>query len=663
MKIIQLQTTDGLQKRVIRSTQNLRDWLEELGAPSSSYVLDANNVQRTDLEDLDENVVYSLAAFSPSRKRKRVSSELSSSTLAELIHSRSFDEAWQALEKLSRHYLGDGNETHDTICNPLKISRTWKGKDGALVKSLRDVCDEVKKSIQYPKDGRAGRVVGIRLGSGCGKSHLLLEAPRILQQHGIYITYNLDQLLTFDCQDGSKAVLLRTLLRLAKLPNKMCPRFIGSEAGQLLMKLDTLLLRAFVVHQLGMIESSIFIGVDEIMELQHQLVVKAVLSELGEVAVNCYHHNNHQQCNVFVSSLKEEPFSTASGRRIFRWSPPVPDESAAELILQPYTHDRDLNRCKVLAISAAGFHFRSLVFAAQAIAQDMAPSVQSILNSVIHRWRERVPESLFAAMRDYVLDSCRGLPLHRQSVQVHAMLESYLDEKLSLPPPLILGAFGVANAGNEEVDGASPLFGLFNCDFAYTDPAKHLEQFGLHFDIFRHSHDLSVLSSEVHVAVRGVKKDPAWYQNLKYPSELRTSGEALFCLRNREVTLTEQGEVPTRKNYYAPRVANHPLIDRAFIAMHPLSGDECFVLIQDKVNKDVSKAVEDLNSAARLIKGKHPSMEVLCIVNVIGATSNTAAQDNLEYSHVLVREDELDAFYSVNFAPVARFARLRHELG
>jgi hypothetical protein len=55
-------------------------------------------------------------------------------------------------------------------------------------------------------------------------------------------------------------------------------------------------------------------------------------------------------------------------------------------------------------------------------------------------------------------------------------------------------------------------------------------------------------------------------------------------------------------------------------------------------------------------------MEVLCIVNVVGASNKTTAGKRLRYPHVLVREDELDDFYSVNFAPIARFAPQCHEL-
>lgn len=661
MKIIQLETADGLRKRAIRDTQSLRNWLKELGAQSPSYyVLDANDVERTDYEDLEETVAYHL----PTLSRKRGSSEVSSSPLVELIQNLSFDEAWKQVERVSTEYFGDGDETENTLCYPMKVPDTWKGEHGNLVKNLRDQCEVVKQSIQNnEEDSRAGRLVGIRLGSGCGKSHLLLESPRILKQHGIYVTYNLNQSLKVDNQNGTKTILLRILLRLAQIPNKMCPIFFDSYSGQLLLTLDSRLLRDFVVHQLGKIENTIFIGVDEIMELHNKDSVRDILSELGEIAFQCYKKNNHQQCNVFVTSLNEAPFLTASGRAIFRWSPEVPDESAAELILKRYLLGRDLNRCKAMAISVAGFHFRSLVFAAQAIGQDMIPSVQSILTRVIQRWEERVPESLLVTVRFSVIDSCSGIPLDEQPPQRKMILESFLDRKYALPPPLIFRAFGVINSADGKGDRDSPVFGVFNCDFAYTDPAKHLEQFGLHFDLFRHSHNLFVLPKGVHITVPGKQKGCEWFQSLKYPVVLRKSEESLFRLHNRAVILTEHGNLPSLEKYYAPRVVNHPLVDRAFIARHISSGDKCFVLILDRLNKDIPKAVKDLNSAASLIKAKHPSIEVLCIVNVIDATSRSTAQTSLDYPHVLVREDEVDAFYSVNFAQVARFARRRHELG
>lgn len=184
------------------------------------------------------------------------------------------------------------------------------------------------------------------------------------------------------------------------------------------------------------------------------------------------------------------------------------------------------------------------------------------------------------------------------------------------------------------------------------------------FDFFRGSQNLPVLPNQAEVIVpsNSSSKLPEWYKQLKFPAQMEKSDESLFSLQDRQIVLSEVGEAPSTHKYYALQIVTHPLIDRAFVAHHE-NGEKCFVLIQDKLNKDVPKAVKDLNAVAGLIKGKHASkFHILGIVNVIGATSNTTSQSKLLYPYVTVRESELDAFYSVNFAPAARFARRRHEL-
>jgi hypothetical protein len=103
------------------------------------------------------------------------------------------------------------------------------------------------------------------------------------------------------------------------------------------------------------------------------------------------------------------------------------------------------------------------------------------------------------------------------------------------------------------------------------------------------------------------------------------------------------------------------LIDRAFIAVHPASGKRCLVLIQDTINAaGFGGAVAALNKAANLLKEE--GMRVLCIANVIGASSKTRSQSNFTFPYILVRDSEIDKFYSVNFAPAIRFLRKRHVL-
>ena len=212
------------------------------------------------------------------------------------------------------------------------------------------------------------------------------------------------------------------------------------------------------------------------------------------------------------------------------------------------------------------------------------------------------------------------------------------------------------------IDRKHPLFGLFNCEFAFTDPAKHLEHFGTFYDLFRSSIRLPVLSGKQEVVVpRNASKHRAdWFYNLEYPKGMTISTESIFEVCARKPVLTKEGKELSIGKYYAPSAMQHPLIDRAFVASN--GRDQAAVLIQDKLNKDVPKAVKDLNTAANLIRAQNTEMEVLCIVNVIGAGAATTAQQSLEHPYTLVREGELDGFYSVNFSGVARFARQRKEL-
>lgn len=156
-----------------------------------------------------------------------------------------------------------------------------KGGKVGLERSLRDQTKTVEDNIIHDsEDNRLGRIVRVRLGSGCGKSHFLLEAPKILNAHGIYIAYNLDQDLQHDENEPKGSILLRILLRLATVPNARCPDFFRTDEGKSLLSLKTDVLRSFVVHQLGKLEKEIFIGVDEVMELKNVARIGSILSEL-----------------------------------------------------------------------------------------------------------------------------------------------------------------------------------------------------------------------------------------------------------------------------------------------------------------------------------------------------------------------------------------------
>lgn len=314
-----------------------------------------------------------------------------------------------------------------------------------------------------------------------------------------------------------------------------------------------------------------------------------------------------------------------------------------------------------------------MVFASQVIAKELDPRVSSILLQVFDRWKRRVTSfnDLCEDIRDYVSDCCKGISMGSQPKTRIENLEVFLDSSGALPPPLICGAFGVildckSGVGRNRISRKHPLFGLFNCEFAFTDPAKHLVQFGMHYDLFCSSISLPVIAGKQKVVVprtaskNGKRRSKDWFYKLEYPEGMFVSLESILKVHDRKPVLTEEGKELSEGKYYAPSAMQHPLIDRAFVASY--DGDKAVVLIQDKLSKDVPKAVRDLNTAANLILAQNSEMEVLCVVNVIGAGQATTAQDSLEHPYILVREAELDKFYSVNFSCVARFARQRKEL-
>lgn len=360
------------------------------------------------------------------------------STLQQMILDSDFAEAWKLFYEISWGFVGGNSEEPESKkCNPVKIRTMWEGEGGNHVgKQLAIQCATVDTNMQgipqtdgsYEEDSRAGRVVGIRLGSGCGKTHLLLEAPRLLEKPGIYISYNLEQTLLADKLRPRQAILLRVLLRLAAIPHSTSDEILNESMGKVLLHVGLADLRKFVVNQLATRagKTGIVVAVDEVMALarSHQEdiledspqdnqqadgthLVRQIISGLGVVATD-YYKTKPNSCYVFVTSLRGNPFYTDGGKAVVTWSPKAPDEEAAEAILESYLRGRSMERLKALLIASAGFHFRSMVFAAQAIGNFDTPSVQSIVNSVFDRWQSRVEETTIEDIKALVVAECRG---------------------------------------------------------------------------------------------------------------------------------------------------------------------------------------------------------------------------------------------------------------
>jgi hypothetical protein len=184
-----------------------------------------------------------------------------------------------------------------------------------------------------------------------------------------------------------------------------------------------------------------------------------------------------------------------------------------------------------------------------------------------------------------------------------------------------------------------------------NDAFDQLELSSMHFDLLRSIWEMNVVPTSL-----PIEGAPKWYSNLTFPCRMTTSTSGILAWEGAEKKLVWNGLQPKLGEYYHPGQANHPWIDRFFIAVTK-DGKKCLVLYQDKINAvGFTKAVGDLNLAADILTAGL-AMPVLCIANVIGASSETIKQSVFKHPYVLVRDSELDSFYTPNFAPAIQFLR------
>eukprot|EP00978_Attheya_sp_CCMP212_P047954 scaffold454022_cov145-Attheya_sp.AAC.1 len=83
------------------------------------------------------------------------------------------------------------------LCVPEEFAYTVNEKE--LKEQLVDSSVVLMQNLIASRDGKQERfkpfVCAIRLGSGFGKTHILLKAPTLLRAKSVYITYNQDQSL------------------------------------------------------------------------------------------------------------------------------------------------------------------------------------------------------------------------------------------------------------------------------------------------------------------------------------------------------------------------------------------------------------------------------------------------------------------------------------
>jgi hypothetical protein len=594
---------------------------------------------------------------------------------AELFKSSSFDEARELLARVSESYALNETTELNHVCQPERFP-TWRKAE--LGVDLRKQRDRLRPTMICPVKAanRLPRIIVIGLGTGCGKTHLLLQAPELLGAYRIYITFNLEQhdKLRMDRKFPRQSILLRILLRLCGVANVGCGNFLSSKVGLEWLETDSETLRRFVMYRLKQLDCDICIGVDEIMQLSENSTdfnaIKAIASELGDLAHDFYQETT-RMCTILVSTLDDEAFTTHSERDVVFWSPLPPDSSAIQAIVEPYSKE-SLDRLVATTTAAAGYHFRSIAAAAVGLKDDHAQTtVQGGILIKIHESVSVKASGDLPIIKQYVIGACKGYQKDNAIFKVHKkQLRRYLDKLGALPPALICCAFGTPRE-NGGYEWSSELYDVFNCDTTYVDPAKRLEQFGMRFDIFRQLHEIPVIAATATVHFPKINKGTifklaSWYKQLIFPPNMEISEDSLFVLdaKSKVVVVTDKAKELPANAYFYPSNLSHPRIDRAFTAHHPDGSGACIVLVQDKItiNNDISKAVASLNSAAEKLHEHHPSTPILLIVNVDGASESSRIQSALEHPFVLIRSGRLVDFYSASFTPIAQFARDRHTI-
>eukprot|EP00978_Attheya_sp_CCMP212_P010539 scaffold25570_cov43-Attheya_sp.AAC.1 len=566
-------------------------------------------------------------------------------------------------------------------CVPEEFAHTVNEKE--LKKQLVDSNVVLMRNLIDSRDGKQYRfkpfVCAIRLGSGFGKTHILVKAPTLLGAKSVYITYNQDQSLVADKADPRACILLRVILRCWSFSNKGCDDFLNTPDGILFRSLPIKQLTELVVYVLQneFPNQPVVIGVDETASLSERgrgegskiyPCVEKVISTLGNLAL-AYFTATSQMCTVLVTSLVGATFRTPSTRPVLDVYPKKLDIMGIRELtvsISPAGKEEIARHCAIL-MSLAGAHFRSVVMVERKIVQLTNPTFAQLYEELEGKVVRRGDANLMAAIRAYVISLCRE---PTGVAQVPEGLEEYVDNHGVVPSVFIWAAFLVTSAlGAAETTfhEEHPLWRFFDT-CAFKDSAKQLEICAAHFDIFRAQNGLPVVPGSMSVCFptewNGCRER---YQNLSFPTNLKLDERALF--ETRQAISTDQkktNEIVFLGNnfkvgsYYHPACEIHPWVDRACIVLDN-EGDRCVVLYQDKINNDLPKAVAGLNSAAKLMHAAGWE-RVLCVAHVVDASDQTRVQNTFDDPYVLIRNDQLNDYYSLHFAPAIRYVRARHQL-
>eukprot|EP00980_Cylindrotheca_fusiformis_P000622 scaffold154_cov129-Cylindrotheca_fusiformis.AAC.39 len=266
-----------------------------------------------DLPGLAPGAILQLTLGEPLRKRQK--------GLADLFGSKNWKKEVEELDELLTPHIGADHSADPSHYVIPKMMRTWK--EDEMREELCVLRDRIRPRLDNFDEEKAAKrgeklVIGVRLGTGYGKTHGLVEAGKFLSAFPlIYITYNQGQILDQDEKNGRKALLIRLILAVGGAASASSGAFLMSKSAEGLFGDGYACEKA--------VKGDIVIGVvDEIRSLSVG-AAKAVISELGKVAAG-YKGKSKNMCTVLVTSLDWDPFMTNSDRSVKIWNPPVAND-------------------------------------------------------------------------------------------------------------------------------------------------------------------------------------------------------------------------------------------------------------------------------------------------------------------------------------------------
>jgi hypothetical protein len=331
----------------------------------------------------------------------------------------------------------------------------------------------------------------------------------------------------------------------------------------------------------------------------------------------------------------------------------------------------DENLASITAV--AGFHMRAVVLGCMWLKSniELAPShFERVL-------RLTFGESDADAIRSFVIKSIELRSLDAARAACPAAVQ-YLDRRSSVPPAVVLRVF-------QSEDGFAPLehpAQRIILTSVFVDPTKQLENCAAEYDRLRALYQLPVVPGGMGVKRKGnATQPPTWWEQLKINKDIGMADHQYFkddifeiveedaatlepeVVKEKRKVVRFTGNLPPTNQYALPSATNHPWIDRAYWATHNTDRTQCLVLAQDKINDDMSAAVESLNAAADAIRKEYRNLTILCIAHVVDASDLTRKQRDFRYPYLLIRSNEVAQFYTPTYEPAIIFCKDRHGKG